>query len=262
MTVALRLVPRPGGRGVRGGLDDADAPSPVYQVSCAFPTARLQSTPTAANLTQKGSINMKSRFALALVAAASWGTVHAQTPDEFAEALRNWPRPALLRQLNQSASLNDYGKTAANLESVLDILADRYDLTLIVDNRAFERQGQKRVLTLPVPEQLLKRKEKMPIGDLLQAVLDAVPVASGATWFPRGDYLEITTRAELHGELAGVFRGLGVQADYVGDTLLVLLQERDWEALDLVARESGTLLSSCLYFTWLGAEARKRPAGK
>jgi hypothetical protein len=90
-----------------------------------------------------------------------------------------------------------------SLGEALDFLADRFDLTFDVNEKAFEAEKVKNVFEEPVAKKAVPKMLNVGLATVLQEILDRVPCKSGATYVIRKDRIEITTRAQLRAEIWG-----------------------------------------------------------
>jgi hypothetical protein len=81
--------------------------------------------------------------------------------------------------------------------NVLDDLATTHNIGFTVNERAFEAEGLKNVLTTTVVAdgKPLPRLKNVSLNTVLRKVLSRIPSTSGATFINRGDEIEITTMA-------------------------------------------------------------------
>jgi hypothetical protein len=78
---------------------------------------------------------------------------------------------ALAKKLKKKVSLEKGIDANTPLQDVLDFLADRYDVTFVVDTKAFEAAGVQKVTDQPIQ---LKPVKEVALGKVLQTVLDQV----------------------------------------------------------------------------------------
>ncbi len=90
----------------------------------------------------------------------------------------------------------------AKLSEVLDDLAAQYDITFNVNERAFEAEGLKYVLTTPVVTdgKTLPKLKNVAFSTVLRKILSRIPVKSGAIYLLKADSIEITTRRAVFPE--------------------------------------------------------------
>jgi RNA polymerase sigma factor (sigma-70 family) len=91
----------------------------------------------------------------------------------------------------------------AKLSEVLEDLATIYDVTFDVNERAFEMDGLRDVLSTPVvvDGKPLPRMKSVRFSTVLNKILSRLPGESGAVYVVRRDHIEITTEAWLRSEL-------------------------------------------------------------
>jgi RNA polymerase sigma factor (sigma-70 family) len=121
--------------------------------------------------------------------------------------------PAPPVEANRSRQMQDLLAKAINFEGrddpkttlseILDEFATQYNITFDVNERAFESEGLKDVLSAPlVPDgRPLPKMKGVRFSTVLTKVLSRVPSGSGATFVVRRDHIEITTQAAVREEL-------------------------------------------------------------
>jgi hypothetical protein len=81
------------------------------------------------------------------------------------------------------------------LSDVLDDLGTTHDVVFNVNERAFQAEGLKDILSTPLASEgkPLPRLKNVSLNTVLRKVLSRIPSISGATFVNRGDEIEITT---------------------------------------------------------------------
>jgi RNA polymerase sigma factor (sigma-70 family) len=155
----------------------------------------------------------------------------AKAPDSATGAMvANAGPGAIVSRLTGPASI-DKPIEGESLKDVLDFLSERYVVTFIFDNQAFERIGKANVADTQI------RLQKMP-GVTLDTILRHVLGQVGGTVLVRSNHLEVTTtdqasvesRNGVSGELSGTLPPL---------VNLVCEQGRLEQVLSDIARQSG-----------------------
>jgi hypothetical protein len=120
------------------------------------------------------------------------------TAGVFAPATHAAPqRKRELRQLmTRIVSYDGLDDPKAKLSEILDEFATQYDITFLVDEKAFANDGVDKVLDLPVIKdgKCLPKMKNVCFHRILQMVLARVPNKSGAIFLIKADTIEITTR--------------------------------------------------------------------
>jgi uncharacterized small protein (DUF1192 family) len=171
---------------------------------------------------------VRSQVWLGALALAAFLTFTSLAPEAYAA---DAPKPRDYKQLmQQRVDYNGIDDPKAKLSEILDELAGQYDLTFDVNERAFEPEGLKDVLTISVVTdgKPLQKMNGVRFDRLLRKILDRVPCESGATFVLHEDVIEITTmQAVLGGVYAnGQRRGLPlVNADFEKKPLDEALKE-------------------------------------
>jgi hypothetical protein len=130
---------------------------------------------------------------------------NAQTPDGRGPSRRraeDEKKVAALREkLQLSVQLSGFDDPETTLQDALDYLERAHDLHFHVNEQAFRREGGDDILKSKLQGPVPKLKN-VSLGTVLRKILARVPSASGATFIPRGDGIEITTldayRAEYY----------------------------------------------------------------
>ncbi|MHB1424515.1 MAG: hypothetical protein ACYC3I_15195 [Gemmataceae bacterium] len=108
------------------------------------------------------------------------------------------------RELRQKMSeIVDYAgieDPRATLSDALDMLSKRYNLTIDLNEKAFEMDQLKDVGKMPVAEKSPIPAMRTSLEKVLRRILRVVPTPSGATYLIRGDAIEITTVAAIRKE--------------------------------------------------------------
>jgi hypothetical protein len=115
-----------------------------------------------------------------------------------------------------------------SLGEALEFLADRFDLTFDVNEKAFEAEKVKNVQEEPIAKKAVPKMLNVSLETVLQEILGRVPCKSGATFVTRKDRIEITTRAQLRAEIWG--------KDYKGPFLPLVTQDVKDTPLDDVLK--------------------------
>jgi hypothetical protein len=89
------------------------------------------------------------------------------------------------------------------LQDILDMLANRYDISFDVNEAAFKADNVEDVLQAKVMEKPLPAAKRTTIDALLKKVLARVPSSSGTTYLLRRDVIEITTASAAQTEIWG-----------------------------------------------------------
>jgi hypothetical protein len=136
-----------------------------------------------------------------LVSAAS-----AQTPDIIGGLVT--PAQAKIQRQLKREQIRGMGKKLevpvtfpgvddpkTKLSDVLDDLGKTHDVVFNVNERAFQAEGLKDVLTTPLVSEgkPLPRLKNVSLNTVLRKVLSRIPNTSGARFINRGDEIEITT---------------------------------------------------------------------
>ncbi len=136
-----------------------------------------------------------------LVSAAS-----AQTPDiiggivtrEEARRQRQLKREQIRemgKKLEGPVTFPGVDDPKTKLSDVLDDLGTTHDMVFNVNERAFQAEGLKDVLSTPLVSEgkPLPRLKNVSLNTVLRKILSRIPSTSGATIINRGDEIEITT---------------------------------------------------------------------
>jgi hypothetical protein len=97
-------------------------------------------------------------------------------------------------KLAKPASLPAMAKEVT-LAGLLAPLAERNDVTLVIDTNAFARAGIQQVDQFPLKP--FPKLKKPTVRQVLDSVLSQLPATAGATFMIRRDYIEITTQQEI-----------------------------------------------------------------
>jgi hypothetical protein len=89
------------------------------------------------------------------------------------------------------------GVDEAKLVEALDQLADKYDLTLLVDKQAFDKEMVDNVLHTLIADKTPISPMQARISEGLQRILNRIPVPSGARYQARDESIVITTTRGL-----------------------------------------------------------------
>jgi hypothetical protein len=148
-------------------------------------------------------------FTPAVVLVVAVAFTAAQTPPKEADkpAAEKTSRDRIRETQKKLNAPVDYGgmdDVKATFDEVLTELAKIHGILFDVNERAFEEEGVKDVLRVPVvPDgKPLPAMKGVTLDHLLRKILTRIPVQSGATYINRGDSIEIMTglhrAAELH----------------------------------------------------------------
>jgi hypothetical protein len=99
---------------------------------------------------------------------------------------------ALPEKLNRVVKFTGFDDPKTTLLEALDKLAKVHDLAFVINERAFKYEMLNEPARVPVAETPLPPLTA-PLRQVLQKVLDRVPVPSGATYLVRRQVIEITT---------------------------------------------------------------------
>jgi len=103
--------------------------------------------------------------------------------------------------LNQPVTLDKGIDPGTPLKDALDFFAERYDLTIIVDSKAFEAIGVQKVEEVPIA---LPRLRDVRLGVVLRLLLGQIKGDTHAGAFlVRADFIEITTTHDALTTVAG-----------------------------------------------------------
>jgi RNA polymerase sigma factor (sigma-70 family) len=138
---------------------------------------------------------------------------------------------AIVSRLTGAASI-EQPIEGQSLKDVLDFLSERYQVTFIIDNQAFDRAGKQNVADTQI------RLQKMP-GVTLDTILRHVLGQVGGAILVRSNHLEVTTTDQAAAESRN-----GVLGEFTGPSLpplvnLVCEQVRLEQVLSDIARQSG-----------------------
>lgn len=166
--------------------------------------------------------------------AATWRELTALRKDKYESVGLEGPgsrRALQIRdKLNQSVQLDKQIENTP-LKDVLDFLSDKYDLTFIIDVKAFDRDnGNKN------PEDMMVRLPKMP-GVTLGTILRFLLAQIDGTYLIRRDYIEITTNLAATSEKA-------VRAYPVADLVIPIPNSVNQQALNQNLQVLGSSLSA------------------
>jgi hypothetical protein len=105
----------------------------------------------------------------------------------------------LRHRLSDTVNYNGLDDPRATLSDALDNLSKRYNLTFDINEKAFEEESVKevgRIMIFEVPIPAMHTR----LERVLWKILRRVPASSGATFFIRGDVIEITTTEAIRKE--------------------------------------------------------------
>ncbi len=115
--------------------------------------------------------------------------------------------PSMVQKLNQRANLDGVNDPKTTLNDVLDKLSKLYDVSFDISETAFKLEGLMAVGAIEVANPPIPAMKNAKLGRVLRKILSRVPAASGATFFVRSDYIEITTGAYHSQAIWGVYAG-------------------------------------------------------
>jgi RNA polymerase sigma factor (sigma-70 family) len=104
-------------------------------------------------------------------------------------------------KLNQPVEFDGFKDPKMPLDEALKNLGDRYNLVFKLNEKAFKFDNIVDVERVEVASEKPIPAMKASLRTVLQAILDRVPVASGAAYLLRKDHVEITTNAFIKIEL-------------------------------------------------------------
>ncbi len=144
--------------------------------------------------------------------------------------------PPLVQKLKALVNFSGFGKDERlTLRDALDHLAETYDLTFKVNEKAFKQEMVEEVLNAAVAAKTpLPSAKGLSLERTLQDLLARVPSDSGATYAIRDRYIEITTVQALSKEVRG--HNNGPLLPLVNANIDRLLLS---EALPLLAEQAG-----------------------
>jgi RNA polymerase sigma factor (sigma-70 family) len=168
-------------------------------------------------------------------APAGGPAVPAPPPDKRPE-----DAVALAERLSQTVEFPGFEDPNVSLQEALDFIADRYDVTVLVNEAAFKAVNVDNVLSKPVAEKPFP-KMKAALAVVLQKILARVSAdeEAGAIYLVRRDVVEITTRAAVRHELR---RGEGQEGELrpLLPLVVVRFEQRPLaEALQQLAASTG-----------------------
>jgi hypothetical protein len=141
------------------------------------------------------------------------------------------PLSAALRQRIDFPAVEDPNST---FEEILDMLRDRHDLKLEVDDAAFRAIGIENVGATPIAPagRIIKKMRQVPLEGVLRKLLERVGTPMGgssATFLVRRDHIEITTTNAAGHEIWG--------DGYAGPYLPLVQSTFEKQPLEKVLRE-------------------------
>jgi hypothetical protein len=141
------------------------------------------------------------------------------------------PLSAALRQRIDFPAVEDPNST---FDELLDMLRDRHDLKVEVDDAAFRAIGVENVGATPIAPagRIIKKMRQVPLADVLRKLLERVGTPTGAasaTFLVRRDHIEITTANAAAHEIWG--------EGYAGPYLPLVQSTFEKQPLEKVLRE-------------------------
>jgi hypothetical protein len=187
-------------------------------------------------------------IAIGLTTSLLWSmrSLSAQTPDTPGEPIGHHffqPPDAQLRQrLGKGLDFKGFDDPRLTLEKVLDAVGDQYDVAIIMDTRAFDKLGMKNIMEARVVEKPIPRMNNATFAEVRRVILSRLPAKAQAVFFPRWDYVEITTYREAVAELRQFGQGIAeASRDLSGRlarTVVIPLDPPD-DPLDLIREAAG-----------------------
>jgi tetratricopeptide (TPR) repeat protein len=124
--------------------------------------------------------------------------IQGEVGDSFAQSMDpvilRWIR-ALREKLSEEITLPKGFDANTPLKDALEYLTDRFDLTIILDNRAFEEESPKRRDNVENTPIKLPKMSNVALGTVLRLLVSQIPPNGGAVLIRR-DFIEITTQRE------------------------------------------------------------------
>jgi hypothetical protein len=139
------------------------------------------------------------------------------------------PAEALPARLAKPTKLDAIDDPKTTLAEVLDVLRDRLDIAIEVNEDAFKDDGQDALKANIAANRPLPKMTNVRLDQALNKILSRVPHPSGVTFLVRRDHLEITTWQAAKSEIWG--------PSYVGPFLPLVHATFDKKPLDQALKE-------------------------
>lgn len=159
--------------------------------------------------------------------------------------------PSMIQKLNQRVNYPGIEDHKATLNDALDQISKLYGVSFDINDAAFKMDGLMEVgrtevaNPTPVPEIKNARLDRV-----LRILLRRIPVPSGATYYVRGDHIQITT---------GTFQSRAIWGSYGGPHLPLVNIVLDKSPLEDAVRELSELTDFNIVIDTRAGEKAKTP---
>jgi hypothetical protein len=116
-------------------------------------------------------------------------------------------KPTLEAALAQRVNFVGFEDPKTRFEEILDAFHKLWNVTFVVNEKAFEAEAVKEVLKQEIAQPTPIPPMATSLATVLRKVLARVPAESGATWMLRADHIEITTGQAQAAEVWGDYNG-------------------------------------------------------
>jgi hypothetical protein len=140
--------------------------------------------------------------------------------------------PSMIQKVNQRVDFLGLDDPRATLNDALDKLGEKYGVSFEINEQAFKMDGLMDVGRTPIAETALPEMKNVRLSRVLRKILRKVPAPSGATFYVRGDYIEIIT---------GTFQSRAIWGAYGGPHLSLVNVVLEKRPLDEAVHELADL---------------------